>query len=280
MGNVVAADGVGAGLGLRDASPTIEGNEIRDNDACYEGPESGCDGGGLAIRGGSPTVADNLITGNGAGDGGGMWLVRTEGLFFWNLIDGNFAHDTDPEEAGQGGGVDIQIGDADMVFVNNIVSNNVASTHGGGLAVYEYSATYGSPTIEHNVIAYNAVDPGGFGGGLLAFGTTVPLFRNNLVIGNEVSGIYLNNTATARYNLVWANTTDWAGPRGSRTGLDGNVAADPRVNAASDDGNPTNDDWHPLAGSPLLDAGDPASATDIDGSRADIGAHGGTYGGW
>jgi len=34
-----------------------------------------------------------------------------------------------------------------------------------------------------------------------------------------------------------------------------------------------------VSGSPLIDGGDPAE-TDADGTRADIGAYGGAWGGW
>ena len=278
--NQVNTDGGGGGIGLRDASPLIEDNEISGNDAGYGGPESGNDGGGINIRGGAPIIVDNHIVDNTAGDGGGMWLVRTDALIYHNLIDGNLAYDTDPVQAGQGGGVDIQIGSVGLVFTNNVVTNNFASSHGGGVAVYEYASASGSPTLTHNVIAYNDAPAGAFGGGLLAFGATVPVFLNNLVYANTPTGVYLNSGASARYNLVFGNDTDWAGVQGSRAGLDGNLASAPGMTAATDDGDFSDDDWRPGTGSALINAGDPASALDPDGSRADIGAWGGSYGAW
>ena len=122
--------------------------------------------------------------------------------------------------------------------------------------------------------------PTGIGGGLLANASTVPVFLNNLVTGNEPSGIHLNAGASARYNLVQGNVADWAGAQGSRAGLDGNLSSAPAVRAATDDDDYSDDDWSPATGSPLIDAGDPASPVDADGSRADIGAYGGTYGSW
>jgi hypothetical protein len=52
------------------------------------------------------------------------------------------------------------------------------------------------------------------------------------------------------------------------------------VAASSDDDDYSNDDWAPASGSALINAGDPSSPTDTDGSRADIGAYGGVYGAW
>lgn len=43
------------------------------------------------------------------------------------------------------------------------------------------------------------------------------------------------------------------------------------------DGNAYDSAFHPTAGSPLIDAGDPNSSLDLDGSRADIGCYGGPW---
>ncbi len=279
--NGVVGDGGGGGIGMLDAFPLIVNNIIQDNNACYGGPEEGCDGGGLNVRGGGPTIVDNLILDNSAGDGGGMWMVRSDANIYWNVFDSNQADDTDPDTAGQGGGVDIQIGSEGTLFTNNIVTNNVASTHGGGVAVFELSAAYGNAEVSHNVIAYNSVVETTYGGGLLAWGSTAPIFHNNLVAWNDGGGIWLNATADARYNLVYGNSTDWLGSQGSLTGVAGNISMTPGVAAASDDGDWTNDDWHPgSSGAAIVDAGDPGGASDADGSRADIGAYGGVHSAW
>ncbi len=278
--NSVTNDGGGGGLFLLDAFAAVVDNRIEGNDACYGGPEEGCDGGGLAAIGGAPVIAGNLVLNNGAGDGGGMWLVRANALIYWNIIDGNLAYDTDATQAGQGGGVDIQIGASGLLFTNNVVTNNVASSHGGGVAVYERSTAAGEATVTHNVIAYNEVTDTDNGAGLVVWQFTAPNVRNNLIAFNDGVGVWSNSTGVFGYNLVYGNEVDWAGARGSLTGTGGNISADPRVVGVSDDGDWTDDDWAPGAGSPLIDAGDAAMAADPDGSRADIGAFGGVYGGW
>ncbi len=277
--NEVSGDGSGGGIGMLNASPLIQGNVIQYNDACYLGPENGCDGGAINIRGGAPTIVSNEISNNSAGDGGGLWMVRSDVLMYWNLVDGNIADDQDPLQGGQGGGIDIQIPTDGVLVTNNLVTNNVASTHGGGIAVFE-SGTYGDAVVTNNIVAFNSVTDTSYGAGIVAWQYTVPLFENNVIVWNDGPGMYLNTYGVARYNLVYGNTTDWAGSQGSLLGTSGNISADPQGTRVSNDGNGTNDDWRPASSaSPMVNAGNP-SVTDPDGTRSDMGAYGGAYGSW
>ena len=284
IGNIIEANattsgGGGGGIGMSNASPLIEANTIRDNDACFGGPEEGCDGGGINIRTGAPDIFSNTIQANGAGDGGGIWMVRSDALMYWNYIISNLADDTDPTSGGQGGGVDIQVPSAGTVLTNNVIADNVASTHGGGVVIFE-AGSAGEAVVQHNVIAWNTVTDTDYGAGIAIWQYTSPLVRNNVVVYNTGSGIYSNSTGDIRYNLVYSNTTNWAGDQGSLTGVNGNLATDPVVTSVTHNADFTDDDWHPASGSPLINAGDPASSSDSDGSAADIGAHGGSLGVW
>lgn len=278
-GNTTLAGGGGGGIGLSNASPLIEANLIQLNDACYAGPEEGCDGGGINIRAGAPDIVANDIRDNSAGDGGGIWMVRSDALMYWNLIDGNIADDTDPVSGGQGGGVDIQVPSAGTLLTNNIITDNVASTHGGGVVVFE-AGTAGEAVIQHNVIAWNVVTDTDNGAGIAVWQYTAPLVSHNAVLWNTGPGVYVNDDATVRYNLSYGNSGDWAGAVSSLVGIDGNFSTDPGLTRVSDNGDPTDDDWHPGSTSALVDAGDPAAPLDTDGTRADVGAYGGSYGGW
>jgi hypothetical protein len=274
--------GIGGGVFVTGGAPLIEDNVISDNDACFGGPENGCDGGGVMAVRADPDILGNDILDNTAGDGGGLWLAYADALVAHNVIDGNAADDTDPTEAGQGGGVDIQISSDGTYLVNNIITNNVASTHGGGVVVYEYHPDYGEAVVQNNVIAFNAVTETTHGGGLAVWQYTGPDVRNNAIYANSGPGVWLNAAsygAVFAYNDVYANATDYAGDQGSRTGSNGNVSADPRFVAATDDGDVTNDDFSLSATSTLTNAGDSA-LTDPDGSRSDIGAYGGALGSW
>jgi hypothetical protein len=134
--------------------------------------------------------------------------------------------------------------------------------------------------VENNVIAYNTVDAGGFGAGLVSWNLVRPTVRNNLIYGNKGAGVWLNDTATFQYNDVYLNTTGYEGELGTLTGTSGNLAVDPKVTGVSDDGDWMNDDWTLKSSSTLINAGD-SSLTDADGTRSDIGAYGGPEGsGW
>ena len=95
----------------------------------------------------------------------------------------------------------------------------------------------------------------------------------------------LNSTTMVRNCVVWGNTISEIGPRSERSprteplsmpsasytlfqGLlpgTGNINLDPLFK------NPPNGDFGLLAGSPAIDAGDPSSQADPDGTRADMG---------
>jgi hypothetical protein len=88
------AGGVGGGIRIYNGSPSILGNEITLNDACMDGPENGCDGGAIDIRGGAPVIMDNYMAENSAGDGGAIWVAYSDALIRNNWIVGNQADDS------------------------------------------------------------------------------------------------------------------------------------------------------------------------------------------
>lgn len=108
--------------------------------------------------------------------------------------------------------------------------------------------------FEHNIMRFNAW-------GLVAYGTTSLLVRNNVFRDAAGSGVttLANNACTFKYNCYYNNARDMFGDV-----LDeGNIFVDPAIDGIT---------HIPLPGSPCIDAGDPASPPDFDGSRADIGA--------
>ncbi len=288
VGNITDASGVGGGIALRDSSALITENTITENEACFGGPEEYCDGGGIFIRGGAPVIEGNTITDNRAGDGGGIWVARGGMQLSHNIIAGNEAMDVDPVDGGQGGGVDIQIGWSDMAIHNNIFTNNKASTHGGGLVVYEPSTDedgteHGYPVITNNVFAFNAVTDTSFGADVCVWLTTTPTVQNNIIAGSgDSSGpaVYLSNPSVPwSYNAVWTTGTAYSGYSVTETLFVGNAEGDPLFEDVSDNGDHTDDDFHLQADSPFIDHGSP-SMTDVDGTRADMGAYGGLDGDW
>lgn len=177
----------GGGIYIKNASPTVENNIIRNNTAAYFG-------GGLYIDGGLPTVRNNVITANSA--------------------------------AVFGGGVYVAGGSP--AIINNSIVGNLATIFGGGIFNLR-----GSPTIGNNIIAINT-----------AFST---------------GGIHNHGgTPSGDYNNVWGNIPD---DYYNLTPGVHDVRQDPRLS------NLSGGNYHLLANSPCIDAGDPATpaGTDLDG---------------
>ena len=278
----------GGGVYLYDSESEVIDNEISGNEAGYGGDDDGNDGGGLTILYGAPLIQGNLILDNRAGDGGGIWIARSDALILHNLIDGNEASDAGVTDdngytlGGQGGGIDFQADTIDVVFTNNVVTNNVASTHGGGVAAIGYyvETDVAEPTISYNVIAFNSVSSGSYGGGLCVWGIGAPTVTGNILFQNDGTGLYsLDDNLSVTYNLANGNGSNFAGAISGASGANGNLESSPQFVSATDDGDGTNDDFRLKSGSAAADAADPADS-DPDGSAADMGAYGGAYGAW
>lgn len=281
----------GGGIRLLRSDSVIEGNTLAENDAGWGLAEDGSDGGGIAAVFGQPEIFDNTIVDNTAGDGGGLWFAKSAALVYNNIIAGNEALDLGSDssyDAGQGGGINIQSGHADMDVSNNLVYDNEASEIGGGICAYEFNASFGNGELNHNTVVFNRTGVGGIGAGVALWVNVAPVVRNNIVALNAGDGFYVHatalsnshgTTATFPYNLVSANTVNWAGALSAAPAT--TLLAAPLFVGATDDQVWSNDDLHLGAGSPGVDGGDPAAAwNDTDGSRADVGAYGGPEGGW
>ena len=152
--------------------------------------------------------------------------------------------------------------------MNNLITNNVASTHGGGITIFEQNADYGEAVVQNNVVAFNTVSESDYGGGIAVWQYTAPFVINNVVYRNSPSGMWVNDAsygADVAFNDVYDNGSDYAGDRGSLSGVRGNISTLPGFVGASDDGNVANDGFTLSASSALIDAGD-IYVLDVDGS--------------
>jgi len=169
--------------------------------------------------------------------------------------------------------------DTKVFFSRSVIGGNRAVESGGGI----WSGNGAKVYVSRSVIANNSVDWAGGGGGFIANGGSIS-FRTSTIVGNDAgtvghAGRLANNGTVDMANcIVWANGENAFLNDGSGTLAvaysdvqeitpgDGNINADPLfVNAAAGD-------FHLMAGSPCIDAGDPASPLDPDGTRADMGA--------
>ena len=244
-GNVIMGN-MGAGVVCANSShPTINSNEIVGNTS----PSSG--GGIVCGNGSHPLIQNNLISGNTSlldwawAGGGGIWLSASSPTIRGNNI-------TDNTAVSVGGGIYCYFGSAPLIEWNLIANNSATSGltgRGGGIACRLAGST---PTIKNNTIHGNSAAV--MAGGVLNEVSSTPVI-NCILWGNFPSQIDGGSSASVSYSDVQGG---WFGT--------GNINADPFFVDAP------GGDFRLQDGSPCIDAGDPNSDPDCDGSSVDIGA--------
>ncbi len=285
--------GMGGGIlssnSQMDGSNTITHNTISDNIACT--------GGGICSYVLSyDIISDNEISNNMAiGDnnnpntvnrmrGGGISLYHTfHGIVNNNDIADNFA-------GACGGGIHVWLNHAqnEAHIDCNVITGNISDQIGGGICAEEWLA---NGYITGNLIAENAA----INGAGISFSGSNGTVTGNTIANNSASnnGGSLHGYSTSGATMVevsnticWGNGTEiWnqsntlfivshSDIEGGFTGAD-NIDADPLF------ADPGNCDFHltwanfpvpDYTKSPCIDAGDPTSQLDPDGTIADIGA--------
>lgn len=215
---------------------TLESCTIRNNSGGY------WDGGGLS---GSPTMTNCIIESNEGYSGGGL---EVSGAVIRNCIIRN----NSVGEGGNGGG--IACGSGNMIE-NCLIYGNKATLFkwgwgGHGAGVYAWGA---NNTIK-NCIVWGNENNSGSGG---ASGVEGGAIMTNCIVANNIS-------AGPAPQIIGA-TLSYCDAEDGYPGL-GNTDVPPLfVNAASGD-------FRLLPNSACIDAGDPSSPLDDDGTRADMGA--------
>jgi len=268
---------LGGGIHVSNAATaTILDNVVRGN--------FGGRGAGISVVGPAARIQGNTVEGNVAiGDhGGGMFLAVVDALVTGNTLRGN--------EVGRalgygwGGGL-IFYGEGNYAEISyNIVTQNFAAAYGAGLFIDEGAEA----DIHHELIYRNlskegceavsaiAVDGGAGGGSRVSI-------RNCTVAGNVCdasirgNGLQVEGASEVDVNscIFWSNGGDDFSTDGTSTlrvaytasqeAIDGtgNISVDPRfVDEAAAD-------YRLAAGSPCVDAGDPAAPG--SGGRVDMG---------
>ena len=192
--------------------------------------------------------------------GGGAWIYCVNGII--DILENRFTENS----AGQdGGGVAFSIEDGMIIFGRNILDSNSAAGVGGGLS----AAIGGTLNIFNNTFYNNSASEAG---GIYFYGgsTAQTDVFNNILWHDIPQGISFSGgiSVTARYSDIENGTGElWFGT--------GCIDQDPLF------ADPTNGDFYltwtnfPIQDatkSPCIDAGDPASPLDQDGTVADMGA--------
>lgn len=244
---VDSADGYfGATLYGQSAQIDVSGGALTGNGSCYRG-------GALYLSGGSASFSGTSLQGNRARSGGGGISASGGVLTLARVL-------VERNTTGLGNGGGCELDGTTLHARNTIFRGNRAPVLGGGLVGFSLAGE-----IENCLVDGNA---GGSAGGMLAMTTTAMKVRNNIVVRNTGGGLAAVGTGMAAdWNNVWSNTGgDYAG--GAVAGTH-DLSRDPLLAAAPSD-------CALGQHSPCLDRGDPdATCLDPDGSRADIGAHGG-----
>ena len=152
-------------------------------------------------------VEENTISQNQSQRGGGVAITPTSNAHFINnLVTDNVATD-------MGGGLVIG-GRSDAIIKNNLFARNQAVHSGGGLVIFDGS----SPQIINNTIFSNQA-PASWGGGIRVDSSS-PTIMNTIIVGHTTSeGISaFNSQVFNSYNGFWNNQYRFPG-RLPRAGL-------------------------------------------------------------
>jgi hypothetical protein len=176
------------GVLVQEAEPTIVLNVITENSGARSGAGIWCFVWNIDLGVWSPLIQDNIVTRNQAGNisgGIGTWHRMLPEILD-NYIAENEAID------GDGGGIYYRGWDDGGVIRGNIIENNFAGDHGGG--VYSGSGLFGTTfsfELSWNLIANNTANgregTGDSGGGVWLSETNAWV-HHNTVVGNEGNG--------------------------------------------------------------------------------------------
>lgn len=237
----------GADFCIIDCQPSGRGfyfHSSETNDAVAEGFSiingSMC---GIYINQSNPTIKKCIIRDNTADDarGGGIRMEFSQPIISHCVFSNNTASDY--------GGA-LHISSSDATIKNCTISNNHGGNHGGGICIW-----YSSPTIKNSIISNN------HGSGGIYFKTAAGVVQYCDFYSNEVS----NFTGTVPAGL---GVTTYINLNGDLCDMNRNIFMDPLFITTSGDSA-----YYLTLDSPCIDAGDPLSPLDPDGTIADMGAY-------
>ncbi|MDP6685142.1 MAG: hypothetical protein QGH24_04280, partial [Candidatus Marinimicrobia bacterium] len=203
------------------------------------------DGGGIYCTSSAPTIKDNIITGNVSETyGGGISCNYSSAVIMDNMITFNSGY--------YGGGISFDRYTSSVIKGNNINGNY--AVQGGGISCTVFS----SPSIINNTISGNSALTNG--GGVYCVNVSSPTVTNTIIWDNIAS-------TDSNISIYSADPIfNYCDIQGNWEGI-GNIDSDPLFVA------PESGNFHIQANSPCIDAGDPDSSYDPDGTVADMGAY-------
>lgn len=229
-------------VNIDDSSPLIKNNIFLANDR-----------GGIKIENGSsPQIIDNVFVNNNAPGGGAIYCSQSDVYLESNRFIANSV-------SNHGGAVYLWQSSGSIIH-HNLFYQNLSHSLGGAICLSECQ----NVEIYNNTISFNATDQPYHGGGIAVWDSHECDLYNNIITENSGEGIFQGMifSSSATYNDVWNNTDDYYGIDPG----EGSISADPLFNGGVPFSFELTED------SPCIDAGDPNSPYDPDGTLADIGA--------
>ena len=274
--NNITTAGNGGAIAADEASPIIISCTFDGNFAVIGS------GGALSFNNlHNITLTQSDFTSNEAEKGGSVYLYKCNGIQFMQCqFTSNIGK--------QGGGFYIdQSGQSQPINIENCILWKQSSGTGGALYINE---SFGALTISsgekiirinHCTIVGNKAEGLGqqsVGGGMYLSSMSDIEIENSIFWQNTGDYVPLNDPENNKSDIydgglssfttvTYTNIVDWEGV--------GNITTDDPQFTSFDNGNFTLQFT-----SPCKDTGDPNSEVDSDGSRADMGAHGGPMGDW
>lgn len=235
------------GVNISNAGPTIVRNIFTNN------VNGNSDGGAInAVYGPVLRIFDNVFENNSSthGTGGAVRSYGIDLIVTGNVFRGNTA-------GTHGGAIHLRASNGSVLH-HNLFDNNHCLALGGALC---FSECQGGEAY-NNTVAFNSNSEPAHGAGFTVWYSSNCHLFNNIIVNNQGKGVYSNppNNSTATYNDVWGNTIDYSGIEPGT----GSISSDPLFMAG--------DSFELMGDSPCIDAGDPASPPDPNGTVADMGA--------
>jgi len=235
-------------------------NTLISNCSIIENNAGSCAGGIHCTDTDNLSISDCSIINNSSVYGSGIYCGNSNPTIIASTIKSNSSQ--------WGGGITCE-NNSNSCIKNCVIVENSAVNDGGGIDIGSSAPQIANCTINGNI-----------GGGIMCY-ISNPNIINTIIENNSSYGISFVNSpdAAISYNDIYNNQNNnlisppqWVGQivttnaNGDSCDLWMNIFADPLfVNAAGGD-------YHLQAGSPCIDAGDPVSPPDPDGTIADIGA--------
>lgn len=292
----ISGNSIGGGIKCEGAcAPLISHCSITGNSA------AGTSGGGIAVSsGGDPVISSCTISGNFASNGGGIaFLDGSNGT----ITDCNIAADT---SSNLGGGVYISSSGGAFTINNSTFSNCRGFEGGGGVYIGQaasvsitgstfdgnyggnigggaiYSIDCGNLVIDHCDVMNNSTSIGFYWGGIALNGNTDMTLKNCIFRSQLDFDIWFESysSASVSYSDFYGSGVApfYGGPPG--------IGVLTQVNANGDSCDVYSNiyldplfvdfpggDYHLSENSPCIDAGDPASPYDPDGTITDMGRY-------